>query len=237
MARAAAWLRFRPISILYQTRLRGIRVSDSALPDSALPDIKIADFGVSRLSSGGSAIGGDGPGSQGAGSQGAGSDRSGSQRRGMKVSASLAPNDLDTVALEALGAPSRSQALAPALIERTVESASDTLAVTRVGEITGTPHYIAPEAAEGKIAPPSDMFSLGVLSFEVLVGQRPFAFPVVLALAAGQSPERPEKLLEECPHLPAEIAALVQSCLSLSPEARPSAQFFADELRRLMRSA
>jgi serine/threonine-protein kinase len=199
--------------------------------DEGQPNIKITDFGVSRLSS-----------PPDLASKG-GEDEGSSARATTvpeRVRASMAPRAQDELATVEIQTRDSNEidamAVTGALEERSAESPNNSLIVTRVGEVTGTPHYIAPEAAkgEGKVAPISDMFSLGVLGFEIVVGKRPFSFPAVLAAVAGHEPEEADDLLEACPHLPAEIAALIQSCLQLSPKGRPSAQAFADSLHRLL---
>ncbi len=63
----------------------------------------------------------------------------------------------------------------------TIGSQSDP---TRTGELVGTPHYLSPEQATGgtTVGPASDIWSLGVVAFECLLGRRPFEGPGIAAL-------------------------------------------------------
>ncbi|WP_086001766.1 protein kinase domain-containing protein [Plesiocystis pacifica] len=114
-------------------------------------------------------------------------------------------------------------------------SLSSSLSLTRTGVLAGTPHYIAPELALG--APTttlaSDMFSFGVVAFETLAGIRPFAVPVALSLRRGESAD----LLDMSPLIVRDVdealAQLIEGCLALDPEARPSAREAARVLETL----
>ena len=67
-----------------------------------------------------------------------------------------------------------------------IARAADAAALTRTGEVVGTPQYLSPEQAQGKPATPaSDVYALGVVLYECLAGRRPFEAetPVVTALA------------------------------------------------------
>ncbi|MBO0773029.1 MAG: serine/threonine protein kinase, partial [Actinobacteria bacterium] len=91
--------------------------------------------------------------------------------------------------------------------------------LTRTGTVIGTPAYLAPErVAGGPATPASDLYSLGVVCYECLTGQRPFTgTPVEIALAHqhGQLPPLP-------PQVPAEAAALVASLAAKDPAVRPA---------------
>lgn len=59
-----------------------------------------------------------------------------------------------------------------------------TQGLTREGEVFGTPHYMAPEQAQGKkdIGPPADVYALGIMFYELLTGECPFDAPTPLSI-------------------------------------------------------
>jgi tRNA A-37 threonylcarbamoyl transferase component Bud32 len=103
--------------------------------------------------------------------------------------------------------------------------------LTGTGTLIGTPAYLAPERVAGRPATPaSDLYSLGIVCYECLTGNRPFTgTPVEVALAHTSRglPALP-------PQVPAEAAALVASLTAKDPAARPaSAADAAREAARL----
>ena len=79
-----------------------------------------------------------------------------------------------------------------------IARATEGMALTQTGQVMGTPQYLSPEQAQGGTATPaSDVYSLGVVTFECLTSRRPFVgeTPVATALA---------HLREPVPPLPAE---------------------------------
>jgi predicted Ser/Thr protein kinase len=102
--------------------------------------------------------------------------------------------------------------------------------LTRTGAIMGTPMYMAPELVRGTGAAgaSADVFSLGVLAYELLSGSLPHAAPPVLDRLAGRVPAPPAPLA--IAGLPAGVAAVLERCLALEPDARPSADAVARAL-------
>lgn len=98
--------------------------------------------------------------------------------------------------------------------------------LTRRGSIIGTPGYIAPEVAlEGNSADPrSDLYSLGVICFELLTGKPPFRAPTTTALLMAHALEPTPPLP---PQVPLHVAGLVQRLLAKAPSDRPDS---AEEL-------
>ena len=100
------------------------------------------------------------------------------------------------------------------------------LSLTQTGAILGTPLYMAPEFVSGtkEIGPPADVFSFGVIAYEVFTGTRPFEKLPIIAAVHGDKivPQRP--LAEACPGLAPEIAALITRCLDPDQGRRPPAQ-------------
>lgn len=104
------------------------------------------------------------------------------------------------------------------------------LAQTRHGEVVGTPYYLSPEQARGDpITPASDLYSLGVMFFEMLAGERPFSGETLELLLARHLNATP-------PRLPPDVAALqpvLDRLLAKSPAERyASARELLDDLGR-----
>lgn len=103
----------------------------------------------------------------------------------------------------------------------------------------GTPHWAAPEVLRGEaLGPPADIFSLGVILWEMLTQQLPhrgLSFSQVLAAVgwAGWVPDM--ELLPE--GLPVQLRRLLNGCLSFTPTGRPRAHDVLHKLRRIPRRA
>ena len=97
----------------------------------------------------------------------------------------------------------------------------DTRAVrsaTQDGHIVGTPAYMSPEQAEGKkVDARSDIFSLGIVFYEMLTGQRPFVGDSATAILSSILSHTPRPLNELKPTLPRRLARLVHRCLEKNP--------------------
>ena len=107
--------------------------------------------------------------------------------------------------------------------------------LTRTGMIVGTPLYMAPELATGirDATPAADVFSFGVVSFEVLAGRLPHVVPPVLEAQFGRSLPRPEPLGQAAPEIPEPLARLIDACLQPAPASRPTAQSSIETLEAL----
>jgi hypothetical protein len=97
---------------------------------------------------------------------------------------------------------------------------------------TGTPHYMAPEQAEGKADERSDIYAAGVVLYELLAGRVPFPYDSPGRFFAAQATEPPEPIANLRPSLPKEVAAAVDAALAVDPDRRwPSAEAWATALR------
>ncbi len=105
--------------------------------------------------------------------------------------------------------------------------------LTATGAITGTPLYMAPEAARGarNAQPASDVFSFGVIAFEMLTGKLPFEAAAVVARLRGRSSPPPPSIAAPRAEVDPALAELVDRCLSADPTARPTAPEIARVLR------
>lgn len=106
-------------------------------------------------------------------------------------------------------------------------------AVTQAGITYGTADYIAPEQAQGLPAlPQTDVYSLGVVVYEMLTRHLPFTGDSPMAVAVQHIQQPPPPLSQWNPTLPPSLSAIVMSALAKDPRARPaSARAFASALR------
>jgi tRNA A-37 threonylcarbamoyl transferase component Bud32 len=100
--------------------------------------------------------------------------------------------------------------------------------VKAVGENTqttstalGTPKYMAPETlTDTQVDPRADLYSLGVIGYEMLTGDPPFDGPTPMAILFKQAHEPPEPLRKRAPNAPRNLASAVERALSKLPTDR-----------------
>ena len=119
------------------------------------------------------------------------------------------------------------------------EAASMTTALTRSGFLVGTPHYMSPEQVLGReLDPRSDIFSLGVVLYELVAGQRPFLSKTVGEILNLIVNQQPEPLGLENPVFSPSLDGIIFKCLEKDPAKRyPSAKALADDLTKLRADA
>jgi serine/threonine protein kinase len=105
--------------------------------------------------------------------------------------------------------------------------------VTQTGTVLGTGEYLAPEQASGKpVSPATDVYSLGVVLWELLAGDVPFVGENFVAIALRHVNEPPPSLRERRPDVTPRLEAAVHRALAKDPANRfPSMKAFARELR------
>ncbi|MGE5186416.1 MAG: protein kinase domain-containing protein, partial [Acidobacteriota bacterium] len=102
-------------------------------------------------------------------------------------------------------------------------SGDDHDGVTQVGAVVGTPRYMAPEQLAGReVDARADLFSLGVMLFELATGMRPWAGDNAIAVAVAQATSPPRTIEATARDVPAAFATIVAECLHLEPERRPA---------------
>jgi len=108
---------------------------------------------------------------------------------------------------------------------------------TRAGDILGTAHYMSPEQAAGvELDKRSDLFSVGVVLYQLLTGRKPFDAKNVVSLVMQISKEDPPSLSEARPDIPAGLRRAVEKCLRKQPDHRfQSGAELTEALTRVVR--
>jgi serine/threonine-protein kinase len=106
--------------------------------------------------------------------------------------------------------------------------------VTQTGTVLGTSNYLSPEQAAGApVTPASDIYSLGVVLYELLAGEVPFRGDNLVVVAMKHVTEHPPNLLDQRPDVLPRLARAVEHALEKEPDRRfASMDAFANELRR-----
>ena len=93
--------------------------------------------------------------------------------------------------------------------------------ITGAGMLIGTPEYMCPEQVEGKdVDQRSDIYSLGIILYEMVTGRRPFDGETALSIAHKQKYEAPEDPRKLNPQIPEGLARTILKCLEKDKAAR-----------------
>jgi serine/threonine protein kinase len=116
-----------------------------------------------------------------------------------------------------------------------VTEREDTSSVTSMGAVIGTPEYFSPEQSTGNaVDRRTDVYSLGIVLFQMLSGRVPFTGSTALAIAVKHTVEDPPPLTQLNPSIPRSVEAVVMKAMAKKPEQRYAS---AGELARALRSA
>jgi len=99
---------------------------------------------------------------------------------------------------------------------------SEQHALTLTGVMIGTPRYMSPEQCDGaRLTPAADVYSLGIILYEMLTGATPFTGPSPLAVALQHSSKPPRRPTELVAGIPLELERVVLHALEKNPLNRP----------------
>ena len=110
---------------------------------------------------------------------------------------------------------------------------------TQAGVVMGTPAYMSPEQTSGRpLDHRTDIFSLGVLLFEMSTGKRPFEGSSSAELISSILRDTPPSVTNSRPDLPSDLARIIRRCLEKDPRHRvQTARDVSNEFRDLARTA
>src|SRR6266851_4371341 len=110
----------------------------------------------------------------------------------------------------------------------------ETPGMTQTGALMGTPEYMSPEQAKGlKVDARSDLFSLGIIFYEMLSGASPFKADTAMATMFKRTRERAVPLAQAGSGVPVFLSDIVSKCLEIDREQRyPSARAIIEDLEK-----
>ena len=108
--------------------------------------------------------------------------------------------------------------------------------LTETGSVMGTATYLSPEQAKGSQPDPrSDLYSLGVVMYEMVAGRAPFVGDSAVAIAYQQVHATPEPLRGNIDNVPLGYEAVVAKCMAKMPDRRyDNAHVLRDDIRRVL---
>ena len=124
----------------------------------------------------------------------------------------------------------------PYVVDFGLALAQDELSLSRTGMVSGTPAYISPEQAQGQpLDRRTDVYSLGVVLYELLAGKPPFSGGNLARILVQLVQEDPRPLRQAAPAVPEDLETIVAKCLEKDPARRyESARELAEDLDRFL---
>ncbi len=103
-------------------------------------------------------------------------------------------------------------------------SGTEATRITKTGQMVGNPRYLSPEQLlDQDLSELSDMYSLGILGYELLTGEGPYDAKTNTQWITAHLSQDPKDLTRMRPDIPADVAGLLRRCLNREPKHRPSA--------------
>jgi serine/threonine-protein kinase len=128
--------------------------------------------------------------------------------------------------------------LRPYVLDFGIAREQELSGLTLTGQILGTPGYLSPEQARGEVSTldrRTDVFSLGVILYELLAGVLPFPGDSKVDILVGLLEHEPAPLRKLVNRVPRDLETVVATCLEKEPDQRyPSAQALVDDLERFL---
>ena len=112
--------------------------------------------------------------------------------------------------------------------------------LTKTGSVRGTPQYMAPEQCMGQeVGPPADVYAVGIILYELLVGAPPFVGRSIAEVLSQQMFAPVPSFAERAPprEVPPGVEPLIQRALAKRPEHRPTARELRDALQLCLRGS
>ena len=125
----------------------------------------------------------------------------------------------------------------PKITDFGIARAADLSTMTRTGMVMGTPHYMSPEQTDGRADIRSDIYSMGIVLYQMLTGDLPFSAETPWEIIRLHREAKPTSLRKVVPNLPRGLDTVVARCLEKDPNRRyQTPALMAQALQQVMPS-